>query len=575
MRIQIKKGIFSLLSLEAIIIILISVFVIFSLYNIYMDLLYKKSLEVLHLHSRIIEARMSGLDNLTYEILSNRDIQNSIKRYMQAEDKYQRHNARNVLYTQLFSRFAMNDSVVSIQFVFPDESSVHVGNVNEMLSSGKLFREILTQAHSLQGSTGWQIKGSESNSILLFRLVRDISGNEMFRTLGVLIIHVRSSALISHVPNSTTGFNPNIILIDNDKVQSTDKISMSSEEISKLISSETDYSISSVSGLSFFASSTQLKRTGWHLVYLIPTVELFGNITRMNIVYSIILLFTILIVITIGYFFAKSISMPVTRLTNAMRKVRGGDYSYISDKTKINAIAILEIEELDIGFAKMISQIDHLIREDYSKQLTIAEMKYKALQQQINPHFLYNTLDTIYWKAVQSGNKDIEIMITSLSKLFRGSIKGADIITIKEDVDFVEDYLRIQKIRFEDRILFQLDIADFLGHYKIPRLTLQPIVENCIKHNLEKYSQSLLIKMYAYVDANVICLVIEDNGVGMDTTHFDRILSGEAQSGSLSIGLKNINERLKVAFGNEYGISAENIVGQGTRIIVKIPQGGQ
>jgi two-component system sensor histidine kinase YesM len=219
----------------------------------------------------------------------------------------------------------------------------------------------------------------------------------------------------------------------------------------------------------------------------------------------------------------------------------------------------------------MVKEIDYLINEVYSKQLMIAKMKYNMLRQQINPHFLYNTLDTVNWKAIQSGNEEISVMVRSLSRLFRSSIKGPDMVTVQEELDLVEDYVAIQRIRFEERLEFEIVMDEWARQCPIPRLTLQPIVENCIVHNLERYSQVCKIKISSGLVNKRLEIYVEDNGYGTDLHIVEKVLRGELLTDGKSMGLRNINQRLTMSFGENFGIRLTNKEPQGTKVTIVLP----
>jgi two-component system sensor histidine kinase YesM len=219
----------------------------------------------------------------------------------------------------------------------------------------------------------------------------------------------------------------------------------------------------------------------------------------------------------------------------------------------------------------MVRKIDYLINEVYAEKLLSMEMKYKILQQQINPHFLYNTLDTINWKAMENGNRDISAMVRSLSRMLRGSIKGPDAITVGEDLRFVENYILIQKLRFEERLVYTARVQPEVLSCGIPRVTLQPIVENCIIHNIEKHSGTYEIRIFSSYTPEYTEIVIDDDGQGVDPRHMELVLDGKADPADGSIGLRNINERIKMLFGERFGIRVENREPVGTRVTVTLP----
>ena len=167
------------------------------------------------------------------------------------------------------------------------------------------------------------------------------------------------------------------------------------------------------------------------------------------------------------------------------------------------------------------------------------------------------------------------MIVKSLSKLLRGSIKGPDIITVKEDLEFVESYIYIQKTRFKERLQFHNQVSPTVYSCKIPRLTLQPIVENSIIHNLEKYSDPCEIWITASAADGILELSVIDNGKGIDLEHVEMILSGAIEAPSKSIGLRNIDQRIKMAFGEQYGIQVSNRIPQGAIITITLPFEGE
>ena len=573
--IPIRNGISALLIIEAAIIGIATAAFMISLYSVYIDLAYNESAEVLNLHALITDSKMSVIEDLSFEILSNRDIQANIRLYIQNSDPYERHKARNDLYTQLFTRCVMNKSVLSIHFIFMDGHSIYAGYLHNAQNLEMQHSFLVKDAHRLQGASGWKANTAGGNTITLYRQIRDISGNDRFRPLGTLIININADDLIHHTPAVSQKYKPDIHLIAGDQILTRSTVQIGAEEIPDLVNTQNTYNIVKVNRTPYFVSVKKLGYHNWDMVYMISSHELLSSIRHINYLYGLALIMIVALVITIGYYFANALSRPIIRLKDAMKEVEEGDYSRpIKEPLPVSAFAITEVVELNRDFTQMVLQIDHLFRDVYLKQLMIADMKYRMLQQQINPHFLYNTLDTIHWKAVIADNKEIADMVKSLSKMLRVSIKGPDVITLKEDLAFVEDYVRIQKIRFEERLEFIMEIPEYFALCRIPRLTLQPIVENSIIHNLEKYSRVCRITLTAKPCGDNLQIQVEDNGIGFDLCRIQAVLIDQTEAANMGIGLKNIDQRLKMSFGDKYGILVENRVPKGARITICLPLGG-
>ncbi|WP_026496115.1 sensor histidine kinase [Butyrivibrio sp. WCD3002] len=217
--------------------------------------------------------------------------------------------------------------------------------------------------------------------------------------------------------------------------------------------------------------------------------------------------------------------------------------------------------------------IEEQVKEE-QKQLRKAE--FELLQAQINPHFLYNTLDAIVWSAEAGNQKQVVKMVGSLSDFFRTSLnKGKEIVTIKEELQHVRSYLEIQQIRYQDILTYEIEAEDDIGGYKIPKITIQPIVENALYHGIKNKRGGGKITVSGKSEGDDIVITVHDDGQGMD---FDRLM--QVQNSLLSndendkaiYGLYNVNERIRLEFGEDYGIKIESTHGVGTTVTVRLPK---
>ena len=572
---SLKKGLVALLVLEAVIITLVTAVFMFKLYNIYTNLIYNESALVLNLHSIITDAKLSEIETLSFETLSNPDIQTNLLKYYNSGNQYEEYCASTTLYSQLFARLIMDKSIISISFVFLDGNQVNTGQLNRVDFSAPELDKIITAATAKNGSCGWTANVAGENIVTLYRLIKDISGNK-FKPLGTLIINVDANYLLSETPTLSEKYQPEIICLIDEQILAKEELNFAPAELLRSVNNTNSYNIVTLNQKPYFISIKNLTHDDWNLVYLLSTKELLHSLNKTNLLFTATLLLIVLVIIGIGYQFANAISRPITHLSKAMKVVEDGDYTLALPSPKEKpGFAFMEVIRLSRNFSQMVQRINHLINEVYTKQLLIMEMKYKMLQQQINPHFLYNTLDTINWKAIEGGHEEISIMVRALSKLIRCSIKGPDLVTVKEDLSFVEDYVKIQKIRFEERLVFQEEISPTVYSAKIPRLTLQPIVENCIIHNLEKHAGICHIFLTSTIFDDYIRISVEDDGIGVDPEQIKKVLSGEVQATNKSIGLKNIDQRIKLSFGARYGVFVENIKPSGVRVSIELPKEGE
>ena len=305
---------------------------------------------------------------------------------------------------------------------------------------------------------------------------------------------------------------------------------------------------------------------------VIPYDEIFQAIITVKntvlVVYS--LLFVIIVILAMR--FARGITTPIESLNAKMKKVQFGNFELEGEPNK-DSFPMDEAGQMHRNFRIMIQRIQELITENYKKQLTIKETEFKALQAQINPHFLYNTLESINWMSKMNGQPQVSLMVESLGYLLRNSMSlNEPLIPLKREMEIVNNYIIIQKIRFEDKLEFMSDIPLEMLDVLIPKLSLQPIVENAINYALEQMLGVCKITIRAVHGPHGLALMVEDNGPGMDRKLLDDLKSGIVQPRGSGIGLRNIDERIKLLFGEAYGILIESERHVRTCVTLEIPQ---
>ena len=230
-----------------------------------------------------------------------------------------------------------------------------------------------------------------------------------------------------------------------------------------------------------------------------------------------------------------------------------------------------EIGDLHRGFDWMTREWTRINTEKEEQQRLLQEKQIQQLRAQVRPHFLYNTLESIYCIAQGLEDKRIAIMTSALGKLLRASLNDKrDVITIDEDVKLVRDYLSIQQIRYGERLEVTFDVPDVLLPCHIPSMTIQPLVENAIHHAAEKMLDTCVICISGGIVSDGLDIVVADNGPGIDEDILAKLDSGEIQPEGLGIGLRNIHKRIQHAFGKEYGLRIHSS-DDGTKIIIHLP----
>ena len=228
-----------------------------------------------------------------------------------------------------------------------------------------------------------------------------------------------------------------------------------------------------------------------------------------------------------------------------------------------------EIGELIRGFGNMVEYIKTLIEEVYEGRISLKEYEMKALQAQINPHFLYNSLSLINWKAIEADEKDISKITLALSKFYRTALnKGNNVLPLEDEISNVKSYLDIQLMMHDYEFDVEIDIDESMYFYDTPNLILQPLIENAIDHGIDLKTEGRgKITIRGWQDENNMYLSVEDNGAGMEEAVANAILTRKSKG----YGVRNVNDRIRLIYGPEYGLTIESKVGQGTKITIRFP----
>lgn len=300
--------------------------------------------------------------------------------------------------------------------------------------------------------------------------------------------------------------------------------------------------------------------------------EVAGGVVNTVRVLIILLILIIVVIFIISGRQAERITTPITELCEMTERFAGGDFtvSYHTDRDD-------EMETLARSFNSMVGEIETLVDDIHKEQENAKEAELRLLQEQINPHFLYNTLDAIVW-LTESGEKKKAIqMIQELSSFFRISLsKGASQITIKDEREHVRSYLEIQHYRYQDILEYSLDFDDSIMEYHIQKLTLQPIVENALYHGIKNKRGLGKITVTGKESGEDIVFTVEDNGIGMKESELEKLrdlISGkEINDRQHGFGMANVEKRLEMQYGEKYGMTVESTYGEGTVVTVRIPK---
>lgn len=402
---------------------------------------------------------------------------------------------------------------------------------------------------------------------------RYIKAPTNYTTLGILTVNIQQEMLNSIIKNACILPNSiSLLLNQNGTVMAVSEIQLlkthaiPSNIILKCVA-ENKRSFS-YNGETMLINSTTITPTGWTLVSLIPYQEMLKNsISTRNNMLVIFFIISSLFFIT-AYFISRSITARVRFLAKRMKEIQFDNYTPISNITGND-----EIGDLTHSYNFMLKKINDYAESQYQLGITLKNTELKALQAQINPHFLYNTLDLLHWLADDYGADEISEIVTLLSNFYKlGLSKGIDVVSIKDAIQQLEVYVKLQNFRFGDSINLEIHLSPKIYELSILKLLLQPIVENSIIHGiLEKKQPSGTISIEGYITNNNLYILISDNGIGMTNEQINQITNPSHSTVTSGYGISNVIERIKLYYGNQYGLTYESQLGQGTSVLVKIP----
>lgn len=522
-----------------------------------------------------IDSYIDYMENIAYLISSNEDVQDYL--FDEKIDNEGRYRILNQLQTILDSRSDIrNVGIISKNgrmLINDGSKSVNQDldlNTQEWYATAleKPNGPILTSSHVQH-----IISGERPWVITLSRGIRDRSGSG--EKEGVFFIDLNYSAISELCDQSTVGTKGYAFILDAKgnivyhPQQQQLYNELQTENISLIMDTDEDTVLTGTGNDGKLYSISRSEKTGWTVVDCTNVKELLSKSRQAQSVYVLTAIILVIVALLFSRFMARSITLPIQKLRDSMKKVQEGDFS-VSD---VVVDSKNEIGSLTKSFDVMTHRIHELMEQNVHEQEEKRKSELQALQSQINPHFLYNTLDSIIWMSEGKKNEEVVLMTASLARLLRQSISNEDeVVPIANEVEYARGYLTIQKMRYKDKLEFQIEVDSSILYIPLIKLVLQPIIENAIYHGLKyKESKGLLIVKGFMKDGNAVLQVIDD-GVGMDEETLAHIYDKhKVNYHSNGVGVYNVQKRLKLYYGEDYGITYTSELGKGTTATITIP----
>ncbi|NLM74215.1 MAG: histidine kinase [Clostridiaceae bacterium] len=428
-----------------------------------------------------------------------------------------------------------------------------------------------------------QFKDAFVNNFMLIRYIYD---EQRHRDAGWVAISMNLENLSQLIENIQFGKEGRLYITDKngtiiaskDRTQIMARLNLSKEDFNQLFLSGAangNFFEGKIDGEPYFIYHTPLAINGWKLVLTLPVEEVESSFYQTVTTLIAIALIAVIIITIISSIVLHSITNPLKKMLYSIQKTRKGDIT-----KKIEVSGCLEVNELCTEFNEMLDTIQDLLKRIMEEQKALRKTELKTLRSQINPHFLYNTLDSIKWLIYSNNGEKASELISALSTFFRiGLSGGRDEIKISDEVEHVRQFLFIQKMRAGDKLNYLIDVDPDvdIDNLLTPKLILQPIVENSILHGINKKDANGIIKLVIKKTEDSILFEITDNGMGMkpsDLEQLKKLISDHSNRLTMKnhgLAVWNVNQRIKLAYGPKYGLNFESKYGVGTKVVISIP----
>ena len=513
-----------------------------------------------------LENNIQKIEDINVQILSSQVIQSQLKIVNEkCLDSYDLAQCRQKIERELSNWALYASYVVSVSVISREGIEFAVKKIE---TGGTQFGFAEDEIYEANGSSLWGITG-EKNRICVAKAILDF---DTMKPAGYINIVYENSYLSDILADNSSKYSgASYVVNTHGRIMVANKEGYVGEnfpvKLSDLRASNTSrYDMFSSTQAFYFVGNEM--PNGWSLVQTVSVKEFNKEMNHLIVLAAGIVLLVLEISLGFVWYVTSRIAYPAKELMESM-KTLAKDNEY----PRVKIVSNDEIGMIGLEYNKMAENIETLIEKVYKMELTQKQAELEFLQMQINPHFLYNALDTISWMALAKGNMDVSEMTIALAELLRATIKKESFITLREEMNTVKDYLLIQQERFGDKISAEYFVEEDAYSCMVPNFILQPVIENAIIHGLEPKIEKGKVSINISIQDEFLTFLVEDNGVGMDEKEIlDLYKKCRENNTKQSIGLKNVYRRLLLCYGEASMLKIESKKEQGTRISFLIPR---
>ena len=510
------------------------------------DMLYAQAQSELDTAAGIIDSALDTVDGATAKLAGSSVIRSALHRGRESD----------LLYQLMYRETENLNGFASIDIYDSDGARIYAGSLDSEAGSLPVYWGVLRAARECEGQT---MQANGADGLVIARAVYGSDGE----VSGYVLVRIPQGGFGALLGGSF-GEQNDVFLLDGTwrQIYCSDSI-RADETISSLRAQL--LSGAALGGGDYNVYLRQSPDTGFTLALRQPKVYTREVMATVYSTCAAMGILCLLLGLLCAWLLSRYLSKPVNELDEAMKRVEKGDYA-----AELRSDREDEMGRLTASFNRMTREYRQNLERSVQRERELNETELSMMQAQLNPHFLYNTLDSIKWLGVTNGVPQVAAVASGLAVLLRAGISGGRLITLERELELLEKYLDIQSLRFEDRFAWEIDVDERFQHCIVPKLILQPLVENSIIHGVANMDDGY-IKLSAREKSGTLILSVQDNGVGIPQDVLDWLNDPDRDVPGGHLGLKNVDRIVRLYYGGDYGISAYSAVGEGSRVELRLP----
>lgn len=510
------------------------------------DMLYAQAQSELDTAAGIIDSALDTVDGVTAKLAGSSVIRSALHRGRESD----------LLYQLMYRETESLNGFASIDVYDSDGARIYAGSLDSEAGSLPVYWGVLRAARECEGQT---MQANGADGLVIARAVYGSDGE----VSGYVLVRIPQGGFGALLGGSF-GEQNDVFLLDGTwrQIYCSDSI-RADETISSLRAQL--LSGAALGGGDYNVYLRQSPDTGFTLALRQPKVYTREVMATVYSTCAAMGILCLLLGLLCAWLLSRYLSKPVNELDEAMKRVEKGDYA-----AELSSDREDEMGRLTASFNRMTREYRQNLERSVQRERELNETELSMMQAQLNPHFLYNTLDSIKWLGVTNGVPQVAAVASGLAVLLRAGISGDRLITLERELELLEKYLDIQSLRFEDRFAWEIDVDERFQHCIVPKLILQPLVENSIIHGVANMDDGY-IKLSAREKSGTLILSVQDNGVGIPQDVLDWLNDPDRDVPGGHLGLKNVDRIVRLYYGGDYGISAYSAVGEGSRVELRLP----